>query len=78
MLTDLAMPIMNGAELARRARALRPRLPIVFFTGFADAEALAGDLRLERLVRKPFQPTELDAKLKAAVDEGAGAAAPTA
>ncbi|HUA53170.1 MAG TPA: hypothetical protein VMB81_13450, partial [Candidatus Sulfotelmatobacter sp.] len=55
-------------------RTLRPGLPIVFLTGFADTEALAGDLRPERLVRKPFQPAELDGKLRAAVDEGAGAA----
>ncbi|HUA56722.1 MAG TPA: response regulator, partial [Candidatus Sulfotelmatobacter sp.] len=65
MLTDLAMPAMNGAELARRVRTLRPGLPIVFLTGFADTEALAGDLRPERLVRKPFQPAELDGKLRA-------------
>ena len=33
VVTDLAMPIMNGLELARRLRALEPALPILIFSG---------------------------------------------
>ena len=39
ILLDVDMPGMNGAEVARLARAKRPRLPILFLTGFADRAA---------------------------------------
>jgi CheY-like chemotaxis protein len=37
VVTDLAMPVMNGLELARRLRALEPALPILIFSGAAGA-----------------------------------------
>ena len=33
VVTDLAMPVMNGLQLARRLRALEPTLPILIFSG---------------------------------------------
>jgi len=36
LLTDILMPRMSGTELARAARALRPDLPILLYTGFPD------------------------------------------
>jgi signal transduction histidine kinase len=64
MLLDFAMPGMNGAEVAREAHARRPGLPIVFVTGYADAEALS--LADERaIIQKPFDDHDLAAKLGA-------------
>jgi CheY-like chemotaxis protein len=40
MLTDVVMPGMNGPELARQARELRPELVTLFMTGYADSEVL--------------------------------------
>jgi len=36
VIADVHMPGMNGDEMARRIRALRPELKILFVTGFAD------------------------------------------
>lgn len=36
VLTDIVMPHMNGSELAQRLACLRPDLPILFMSGFAD------------------------------------------
>ena len=36
IIADVHMPGMNGDEMARRIRALRPDLKILFVTGFAD------------------------------------------
>lgn len=35
LLTDIAMPEMDGIELARRATSLDPDLRVMFITGFA-------------------------------------------
>ena len=37
---DFAMPGMTGAELAGKARRLRPGLPLVFASGYADSAAV--------------------------------------
>jgi CheY-like chemotaxis protein len=50
VVTDLAMPVMNGLQLARRLRALEPGLPIMIFTGSfsADESIEMGGLRVAR------------------------------
>lgn len=64
MLLDFAMPGMNGAEVAREAHVRRPGLPIIFVTGYADAEALS--LADERaIIQKPFDDHDLASKLGA-------------
>jgi signal transduction histidine kinase/ActR/RegA family two-component response regulator len=79
LLTDVAMPDMSGPELARQVRRARPDLPIVFISGYADPEAVAGEARLRRLIRKPFRPAELAAHLETALSErAAGGQAPAA
>jgi hypothetical protein len=36
LLTDIVMPGLNGLTLAARAHHIRPSLPVMFMTGFAD------------------------------------------
>ncbi len=50
---DFLMPGMNGAEVARRAQANRPGLPIIFVSGYADTLALDG-IADAIVLRKPF------------------------
>ncbi len=59
MLSDVVMPTMNGTEVARRAATLRPNLPVLFVSGYADPQAIAGAIPASRLVRKPFRPADL-------------------
>jgi signal transduction histidine kinase/ActR/RegA family two-component response regulator len=62
ILMDFAMPGMNGAELARRVQSLRPTLPILFMTGFADRSALTG-FSASQIIGKPFTIDELGRKI---------------
>jgi CheY-like chemotaxis protein len=57
MLTDIVMPGMNGLALAARVHQIRPRLPVIFMTGFADEyqAELSGSVCL----RKPFKAPDL-------------------
>ncbi len=36
MMTDVGLPVMDGRELAIQARMLRPQLPILFASGYAE------------------------------------------
>ena len=36
LLTDIKMPLMDGLELAKKAREEYPELPIVIFSGYSD------------------------------------------
>lgn len=72
LLIDFAMPGMSGAEVARRVRAQRPSLPILFVTGFADRTALA-DVSEAEIISKPFVDDELAEKIRVALaDESTG------
>jgi signal transduction histidine kinase len=76
VLTDHAMPEMTGVELARRLRQLRPDLPVVLATGYADLPAnVTAELGLPRLA-KPFDQDELShAVAEHATPRGPAAAA---
>ncbi|TCZ64806.1 ATP-binding protein [Roseicella aquatilis] len=72
LVTDYAMPGMTGLELARAARLLRPGLPVVLASGFADLSNDAAPPDLPRLA-KPYQQDQLAALVNQAL--GAAAAA---
>ncbi|HEX8416614.1 MAG TPA: response regulator, partial [Methylobacterium sp.] len=57
LVADFAMPAMNGAELRLRAQALRPELPVLLMTGYADAAMLPPGSA--RVLRKPFALADL-------------------
>lgn len=63
MITDYAMPGMTGLQLAEQARSMRPELPILLATGYADLPARAS-LELPRL-NKPYQQRQLAEQIKA-------------
>jgi signal transduction histidine kinase/ActR/RegA family two-component response regulator len=59
LLTDYLMPGMTGAELAAKARALHPGLPVLVATGYADMGAIEDALGGNAVLRKPFQLSDL-------------------
>jgi signal transduction histidine kinase/CheY-like chemotaxis protein len=63
MITDYAMPHMTGLQLAEEARSLRPGLPILLATGYADLPTRSS-FDLPRL-NKPYQQTELAEQIEA-------------
>ena len=57
VVTDYAMPAMNGVDLAKQLRLIRPGLPVLLVTGFADALDL-GDLAIPHLT-KPYSQQQI-------------------
>ena len=60
VVTDHMMPGMTGVELARHLASVRPGLPILLVSGYADVDGV--DNMLPRLT-KPFRKDELAAAL---------------
>ena len=57
LVTDFNMPHMNGLELLRRLRAIRPELPALLCTGYVGSAATeneATDLGVKEILGKPF------------------------
>jgi PAS domain S-box-containing protein len=70
LITDVGLPQMNGRELAEEARRLRPELPVLFTTGYAqDAMFRQGKLdRNAELLTKPFNRTQLAERVRHLLD----------
>jgi two-component system cell cycle sensor histidine kinase/response regulator CckA len=70
VLTDLAMPVIGGRELARRLQEQQPGLRVVFMSGYTDDEVVRRGL-LERgvaFLEKPFSPELLTRTLREVVE----------
>jgi CheY-like chemotaxis protein/two-component sensor histidine kinase len=73
LITDYSMPRMNGAQLAAAAREIRPRLPVLLATGYAELPAGSG-VDLPR-IGKPYQQDQLAAEITKVLNRSAGGAA---
>jgi CheY-like chemotaxis protein len=65
MITDYSMPKMNGIELAMMAQELRPGLPILLATGYAELPS-GPSLDFPR-IDKPYDQERLAAGIAIAV-----------
>lgn len=66
LVTDMVMPGMDGATLARLVRQERPGLPVILISGYSE-EAARGELTESvdfHFLPKPFSLTQLAAKVK--------------
>jgi PAS domain S-box-containing protein len=73
LLTDLMMPGIGGAELARRLRERWPDLPVLFMSGYSVEDlrvqgALGSELTI---LQKPFTPDGLVRTVAAALSQAA-------
>jgi PAS domain S-box-containing protein len=75
VVTDQTMPRVTGLQLARELLEIRPTVPVILYTGYADnlTEAQAHAAGIRALIRKPVEPAALLALLKAHLPSGAHA-----
>ena len=60
LFTDINLPgDVDGRELAIRARALRPDLPVVYASGRYAGSGLDGMVTRSLFVPKPYRPAEI-------------------
>ncbi len=72
LLTDLVMPDhLNGRELAEKLRAERPKLKVIFTSGYS-ADVVGKDFVLQRgshYLQKPYDPEKLALTVRGCLDE---------
>lgn len=61
MMTDVGLPDMDGKQLATKVRELRPDLPILFASGYADSIDVPAGMHV---IGKPFSIDQLRDKVK--------------
>ncbi|MFL6846381.1 MAG: response regulator [Allosphingosinicella sp.] len=71
LITDYAMPHVSGAEVIRQGREIRPGLPAIIITGYADEQSIGRRPDDVLVLPKPFTPDQLQAAIGAAVAEPA-------
>ncbi|HUS68710.1 MAG TPA: response regulator [Kofleriaceae bacterium] len=77
LVSDIDMPLMNGHELMRRARATRPDVVRILLTGRPTVESAMRAINegeVHRYVSKPFDPTELRSVVSGALERRAALA----
>jgi len=73
VLSDINMPGMTGLELLRKAKALRPDVPIVMITAYGDAETKRKALEsgAEALLTRPIDFGALRSEIDTRVERAA-------
>ncbi|CAH0133192.1 response regulator [Pseudomonas brassicacearum] len=61
MMTDVGLPVMDGRELAKQARTVRPQLPVLFASGYAESIDVPEGMSV---IGKPFSIDQLRDKVK--------------
>ena len=69
VVTDVVMPRMGGIELAKRLRALRSDIPLLFVTGYVEQSETLHEQGTPVLL-KPFSPNSLLTAVTAALSGG--------
>jgi CheY-like chemotaxis protein len=66
VILDLTMPGMGGGEVFGEFRRIRPDIPVLFCSGFDDAQFLRDleDLGPSASIHKPYRPADLVAAVE--------------
>ena len=70
VITDLALPRLDGLGLARELRNVLPGVPVLFMTGYTSSESMRRSalVRGHPLLEKPFTTDELARRVRSALD----------
>ena len=72
MISDYMMPIMNGAELLKRAKAIQPEMIRIMLTGHADTGAVMGAINegaVYKFILKPWNDDDLRVTVALALEQ---------
>ncbi len=72
IVSDVVMPAMDGPAMARAIRRVKPKVPILFMSGYAE-EQLRNDIDIDNMhfIPKPFSVQQINAKVSEVLGEQA-------
>ena len=69
LVTDVIMPNLNGRETAARLQSVRPRMRVLYLSGYSDDVVRNGRSDVDcQFLQKPFTPNELARKVRVVLD----------
>jgi len=69
MITDVVMPHMSGREAAERLGTVRPKMKVLFMSGYTDHALMHRELAPgEAFLQKPFTPEIFARKVRNVLD----------
>jgi CheY-like chemotaxis protein len=69
LFTDIVMPgVMDGFELADRAKRLQPGLKVIYATGFSHVSRRSAEQLHGKLIHKPYRPDEIASEIRTALE----------
>jgi len=71
LLTDIIMPRLNGVRLAEQLLQQRPRMAVLFMSGYVEGTPLSARRPDIALLRKPFRADDLVDAVRAALSSSA-------
>jgi CheY-like chemotaxis protein len=69
LLADVVMPQLSGPDLAARLRELRPDRKVLFMSGYTELGMQSGLGPGAAIIRKPFSPAAIAARVREILDE---------
>ncbi|MCU0661180.1 MAG: ATP-binding protein [Myxococcota bacterium] len=72
LVADQVMPGLSGLQLAKKAKSLRPDLPVILITGGGSTitDSQLAEVKVASVLRKPIRKTDLSRAIRAALGEG--------
>jgi len=76
VLLDIMLPELEGVEVLKQIRAVKPNMPVLMLTARTDdtSKVLLLELGADDFISKPFNPLELKARIKAVLRRNARSA----
>jgi len=69
VITDIMMPLMEGPELIKTFKQIKPGIKVIGISGYSDT-SVSRDKLVDVFIRKPFQSMELLAAVRRLLDTG--------
>ena len=63
IITDYAMPLMSGSDMLKQARKLRPDIPGIIISGYADSRSISREPSEILVLTKPFTVDQINAAI---------------
>ncbi len=67
VITDVMMPLMEGTEIIKNLKKIKPGIKIIVVSGYSD-ETVTKDKSVDAFIRKPFEGTELLSTVRRLLD----------